>query len=183
MPLDPQARAILDLIAASDTPDLSIVEPAVIRKLTNAAVVPGQGEPVARVENRTLPGTAGEIPVRIYVPQTNGPLPVVAYFHGGGFVYCGLDTHDGTCRALANASGCSVVSVDYRLAPENKFPAAPEDAFDVTCWLATARGPGSRRRIAPRSCGHGGRPPAPPFSPGRRRLDPHLPGSGPRGGR
>ena len=136
MSLDPQARAILDLIAASDTPDLSIVEPAVIRKLTNAAVVPGQGEPVARVENRTLPGTAGEIPVRIYVPQTNGPLPVVAYFHGGGFVYCGLDTHDGTCRALAKASGCSVVSVDYRLAPENKFPAAPEDAFDVTCWLA-----------------------------------------------
>ena len=136
MPLDPQARAILDLLAASGMPDLSIVEPAVIRKLTEAAVVLDQGEPVARVENRTLPGPAGEIPVRIYVPQTNGPLPVVAYFHGGGFVYCGLDTHDGTCRALANASGCSVVSVDYRLAPENKFPAAPEDAYAVTRWLA-----------------------------------------------
>jgi acetyl esterase len=136
MPLDPQARAIIDLLASSDMPDLSIVEPEVIRKLTDAAVVPDQGEPVARVENRTLPGPAGEIPVRIYAPHTNGPLPVVAYFHGGGFVYCGLDTHDDTCRALANASGCSVVSVDYRLAPENKFPAAPEDAFAVTRWLA-----------------------------------------------
>ena len=136
MPLDPQARAVLDLLAASGMSDLSIVEPAVIRKLTEAAVVLDQGEPVARVENRSLPGPAGEIPVRIYVPQTNGPLPVVAYFHGGGFVYCGLDTHDGTCRALANASGCSVVSVDYRLAPENKFPAAPEDAYAVTRWLA-----------------------------------------------
>jgi acetyl esterase len=136
MPLDPQARAIIDLLASSDMPDLSIVEPEVIRKLTDAAVVPDQGEPVARVENRTLPGPAGEIPVRIYAPHTNGPLPVVAYFHGGGFVYCGLDTHDDTCRALANASGCSVVSVDYRLAPENKFPAAPEDAYAVTRWLA-----------------------------------------------
>jgi acetyl esterase len=136
MPLDPQARAIIDLLASSDMPDLSIVEPEVIRKLTDAAVVPDQGEPVARVENRTLPGPAGEIPVRIYAPHTNGPLPVVAYFHGGGFVYCGLDTHDDTCRALANASGCSVVSVDYRLAPENKFPAAPEDAYAVTRWVA-----------------------------------------------
>jgi acetyl esterase len=136
MPIDPQARAIVDQLAASGMSDLSIVEPAVIRQLTEAAVVPDQGEPVARVENRTLPGPAGEIPVRIYVPQTNGPLPVVAYFHGGGFVYCSLDTHDDTCRALANASGCSVVSVDYRLAPENKFPAAPEDAYAVTRWLA-----------------------------------------------
>jgi acetyl esterase len=136
MPLDPQARAVLDLLAAPDGPDLATMAPEVIRRLADAAVALDPGEPVARVENRTVPGPAGPIPVRIYAPETGRSLPVVAYFHGGGFVYCGLDTHDGTCRALANASGCAVVSVDYRLAPENRFPAAAEDAFAATRWIA-----------------------------------------------
>jgi acetyl esterase len=91
---------------------------------------------VARVENRTLPGPAGEIPVRIYAPSERRGLPALVYFHGGGFVIGGLDTHDGTCRSLANAIGCTVVSVDYRLAPEHKFPAAPEDCYAATRWVA-----------------------------------------------
>ncbi len=136
MPLDPQARAVLDQLEASNLPDLASVDPAVIRQLTDASVDLSQGEPVAGVENRTLPGPAGEVPVRIYTPEGSAPFPGVVYFHGGGFVYCGLDTHDGTCRSLANAAGCVVVSVDYRLAPENKFPAAPEDCFAATRWVS-----------------------------------------------
>lgn len=139
MPLDPQARAVLDQLEASNLPDLASVDPVVIRQLTDASVDLSQGEPVAEVENRTLPGPAGEIPVRIYTPEApegSAPFPGVVYFHGGGFVYCGLDTHDGTCRSLANAAGCVIVSVDYRLAPENKFPAAPEDCFAATRWVS-----------------------------------------------
>lgn len=93
-------------------------------------------EPVAFVEDRTIPGPAGEIPVRVYRPHSDEPLPIVVYFHGGGFVLCGLDTHDATCRALTNAVGCAVVSVDYRLAPEHRFPAAAEDAYAATAWVA-----------------------------------------------
>ena len=136
MPLDPQARAVLDQLEAANLPDLASVDPVVLRQLTDASVDLSQGEPVAGVENRTLPGPAGDIPVRIYTPEGSAPFPGVVYFHGGGFVYCGLDTHDGTCRSLANAAGCVVVSVDYRLAPENKFPAAPEDCFAATRWVS-----------------------------------------------
>ena len=98
MPLDPQARAVLDQLEASNLPDLASVDPVVIRQLTDASVDLSQGEPVAEVENRTLRGPAGEIPVRIYTPEGSAPFPGVVYFHGGGFVYCGLDTHDGTCQ-------------------------------------------------------------------------------------
>jgi len=95
-------------------------------------------EPVARVENRSVPGPDGPVPVRIYWPQTAppAPLPALVYFHGGGWVICDLDTHDPTCRAITNNVGCVVVSVDYRLAPEHKFPAAAEDAYTATLWAA-----------------------------------------------
>jgi acetyl esterase len=94
-------------------------------------------EPVAVVYDRDLPGPAGDIPVRVYRPQPIGgdPLPVVVYFHGGGWVLCDLDTHDTTCRAMANGVDAVVVSVDYRLAPEHKFPAAAEDAYAATQWV------------------------------------------------
>jgi acetyl esterase len=74
--------------------------------------------------------------VRIYTPAGASPHPVLVYFHGGGWVLCNLDTHDGTCRALANAAQCIVVSVDYRLAPEHKFPAALDDCYAATYWVA-----------------------------------------------
>ncbi len=129
---------MLDQLDALGMPDLSTLEPQVIRQLTAAAVNLAAGEPVARVENRTIPGPAGEIPVRVYTPETadGGPLPGIVYFHGGGFVYCGLDTHDGTCRSLANASGCTVISVDYRLAPEHPYPAAPRDCMAAVRFAA-----------------------------------------------
>jgi acetyl esterase len=76
--------------------------------------------------------------VRVYTPRDAGagPLPGLVFFHGGGFVLCNLDTHDGLCRGLANAAGCVVVSVDYRLAPEHRYPAAPDDCYAATQWVA-----------------------------------------------
>jgi len=137
MPLDPQTKAYLDQMAALNMPPLSALPPEVIRQgiALQYADMPA-GEPVARVENRTIPGPAGEIPVRIYTPEGEGPFPILVFFHGGGWVICTLDTHDAPCRSLANGAGCVVVSIDYRLAPEHKFPAAPEDCYAATLWVA-----------------------------------------------
>jgi acetyl esterase len=106
---------------------------ATIRALAAAAGAP---ETVARIENRAVPGPRGDIPVRVYTPQGRAPFPVLVYLHGGGWVIGSLDTHDPLCRYLANAAGCVVVSVDYRLAPEHPYPAAPEDAYAATRWVA-----------------------------------------------
>src|ERR1051325_12215532 len=96
----------------------------------------GSQEPVAEVQNRTVPGPAGPIAVRVYRPMAKETLPVLIYFHGGGFVICSLDTHDGECRRLANASGCAVISVDYRLAPENKNSSGLGGAYGATQYVA-----------------------------------------------
>lgn len=135
MALDPQAQAIIDGMAQLGTKPFSELSVEECRRQTVANLaLRGPGEPVAHVENRTIPGPAGDIPVRIYRPDADGPLGVLVFFHGGGWVICDLDTHDTTCRTLANRVGCVVVSVDYRLAPEHKFPAAPEDCYAATMW-------------------------------------------------
>ncbi len=137
MPLDPQVQVYLDQMAALNAPPLNTMTPEVIRQGTRMQLaLLGEPEPIAHVENRTIPGPAGEIPVRIYTPAGSGPFPVLVFFHGGGWVICDLDTHDGICRSLANEVSCIVVSVDYRLAPEHKFPAAPEDCYAATEWVA-----------------------------------------------
>jgi len=94
-------------------------------------------EAVANVENLRIPGPGGNIPVRIYTPRGNSPFPVLVFFHGGGWVIGDLETHDNLCRSLANSVHCVVVAVDYRLAPEHKFPAAVEDAYAATQWVAS----------------------------------------------
>ena len=137
MPLDPQAQAVLAQIPPMTDEVLRALTPPLLRQAM--ATMPGSAgpvEPLPRVESRTLPGPAGEIPVRIYAASEARGLPGLVYFHGGGFVIGGLDTHDGTCRSLAKATGCIVVSVDYRLAPEHKFPAGPEDCYAATRWVA-----------------------------------------------
>jgi acetyl esterase len=92
---------------------------------------------MASVENRDIDGPGGKVPVRIYTPKGGAALkPGIVFFHGGGFVLCNLDTHDTTCRQLAQGTDAVVVSVDYRLAPEAKFPAAPEDCYAATQWTA-----------------------------------------------
>jgi acetyl esterase len=96
----------------------------------------GPGEPVAQVEDRVIPGPGGEIPIRFYTPAGDGPWPVMVFFHGGGWVVGNLDTTDFYCRAVTNAARCIVASVNYRHAPEHRFPAAVEDACSATAWVA-----------------------------------------------
>ena len=137
MPVDPEAQALLDLISAGGL-SMSAVSVQDARNVMDMMVrfVDVTPEPVARVEDRLLPGPAGQIPVRIYTPEGGGPFPVLVYYHGGGFAVCSIETHDELCRALTNAAGCIVVSVEYRLAPEHKFPAAVEDCYAATKWVA-----------------------------------------------
>ncbi|SPS01866.1 alpha/beta hydrolase [Cupriavidus taiwanensis] len=142
MPLDPQARAMLDAMAAMPSPDFSTLLAADYRAAL--AAMPGfaPGDAVAAQQDLTLDGPAGPLQARLYRPhapgegQDNMALPLVIYFHGGGFVLCGLDSHDNVCRSLAHRSGALVLSVDYRLAPEARFPAAADDAVAAVRWAA-----------------------------------------------
>jgi acetyl esterase/lipase len=135
MPLDPQAKTLLDQMAASGTPPLTAQSVAEARQGVLAfAQLGGDPEPVGNVEDREIPGPNGTIPLRIYTPAGNGPFPVLVFYHGGGWVICNLETHDPVCRSLANAARCVVVSVDYRLAPEHRFPAAADDCYAATQW-------------------------------------------------
>ena len=91
---------------------------------------------VGAVTERVIAGPGGDLRLRVYRPQGHGPFPLLAFFHGSGFVLCSLDTHDGMCRNLCAGAGCVVVSVDYRLAPEHKYPAGLEDCLFATRWIA-----------------------------------------------
>jgi acetyl esterase len=136
MALHPQCKAFLDMLAAAGGPGLNELPLDEARKVPYQMIeLGGPEEPVAHVDTRVLPGPV-QIPVRVYRPSLATDLPALVFFHGGGFVICNLDTHDRACRMLANASGCVVVSVDYRLAPEHKFPAAAEDAYSATRYVA-----------------------------------------------
>jgi acetyl esterase len=135
MPLDPQVKALLDQMAS--LPRLEELSVADARKQVERRIAVNLPTlPVAAVLNRIIPGPGGDLPVRIYTPDGNGRFPLMVFFHGSGFVLCNLDTHDGVCRNLCAAAGCVVVSVDYRLAPEHKFPAGPEDCYAATRWAA-----------------------------------------------
>jgi acetyl esterase len=135
MPLDPQARALLDQMQAMGTPPLHAQSVPDARLLMDSLrMLTGPGEAVAHVEDRTVAGAAGEIPARLYRPDGATPLPLLVYFHGGGWVLGGLESHDVTLRSLANASGCAVLAIDYRLAPEHKFPAAVDDCYAAASW-------------------------------------------------
>ncbi len=96
--------------------------------------------PLAGVEDRTIEGPGGPLALRVYTPQGEGPFPLIVFFHGGGWVVGDLDTQDMIARALAHAAGAVLVSVDYRLAPENPFPAAPDDAWCALNWAADNAG-------------------------------------------
>src|SRR5689334_14039223 len=138
MPLDPQAKAFLDQMASMGGPPLHTlpVSDARALMLQLAGMSGTSTASLAKVENRAIPGNAGPIPVRIYTPNDAGPLPLLVYFHGGGWVIGNLDTHDSVCRELAHGAGCIVVSVDYRLAPEHRFPAAADDCYTAVRWTA-----------------------------------------------
>jgi acetyl esterase len=137
--LDLNVRQLLQLIASLGDPPLESLPPAEARRFTRdrGRMAAGEAEQVQSVENLRIPGPAGEIPVRVYTPDAPAPRPAMVYFHGGGWVIGDLDTHDVVCRAIARRAGAVVVSEDYRLAPEHKFPAAVDDCYAATEWVAS----------------------------------------------
>lgn len=139
MAVSPELTDMLAFMNSIEMPSLDTITPEEYR--IQFAFPPAETvHPVGKVENTTIPGPAAEIPLRIYTPRAEGPFPVMAYFHGGGFVLCDLDSHDDQCRKMCDAMNTVVVSVDYRLAPEAKFPAAPDDCFAATQWCADNMG-------------------------------------------
>jgi len=141
MPLDPQAQSLVDAVAAVGAPPISALSAhegaaAARAGMHVVATNMGPGPELAKVENLAIPGPVGEIPARVYVPDGTGPLPATLFFHGGGWVAGDLDTHDAVCRHLAKESDCVVLAVDYRLAPEHTYPAAIDDAYAATAWVA-----------------------------------------------
>jgi acetyl esterase len=135
--LDPQVRAFLDRLEALGAPALDEVPVEESRRMGDATAADlfGPFEAVP-FHDRVVPGPAGPIPVRVYTPDGLADAPLLVYFHGGGWVVGSVETAHGVCSTLARLGGCVVVSVDYRLAPEHRFPAALEDAWAVTAWAA-----------------------------------------------
>jgi len=135
MPLDPQAAVVIEMIDAAGLGELTPeTDPQAIRNLMDAMALPGSVA-VADVEDRVIPGPAKEIRVRCYRPAGSSAKPVIVYYHGGGWVLGSLETHDGICRVLADGADAVVVSVEYRMAPEHRFPAAVDDAYAALCWV------------------------------------------------
>ena len=153
MPLDPTIAAIIQQVAELETKLWEM-------PIADARVLADQGmlqlrerfgvEEVASVADRDMPGASGPVRARVYQPEGYGPHGVLVYFHGGGYAFCGLDTHDQMCRMFCNRGRCVVVSVDYRLAPEHPFPAGVDDAWAVTQWIQdnAAEVNGDRQRVA-----------------------------------
>ena len=141
MPLDPVVSALFQRLPDLLTYEVWTKTPEDVRdayrRLCSASDI--KDAPIGKVEGFEAPGPAGKLALRAYTPVAPGraPLPAIVYFHGGGFVMGDLDTHDALCRTLASESGCRVLSVNYRLAPECPFPAAVEDGFAAIKWVET----------------------------------------------
>jgi acetyl esterase len=135
MPVDPQIQALLDKGTGVPATHTLPVDVARTQYEARVALMACPAE-IAEVRERTIDGPGGRLRIRIYTPHGTGPFPLLVFFHGSGFVLCSLDTHDGMCRNLCAGAGCVVASVDYRLAPEHKFPAGIDDCLDATRWAA-----------------------------------------------
>ena len=151
MPLDPQTAAFLKQAADAGAPpigSLSVVETR--EMLKTLFIPPGPPEPVKKVEDRVIEANGTRLAIRIYTPEASRALPILIFYHGGGWVIGNIETHDAPCRALTNGAGCIVISVDYRLAPEHKFPTPAEDCYAAAVWIAghAAEIGGDARRIA-----------------------------------
>lgn len=140
----PDVRRFLELYNSLDTPEFTEVSAEEARRMFDEMRVGGEpAVDLESVEDRTIDGPDGEVPIRIYEPRTDdergdGDRPLLVYFHGGGWVIGSIETHDNTCRKLAATTGYPVVSVDYRLAPEHPFPAGLEDCYAALEWAAEA---------------------------------------------
>ncbi len=140
MTIHPDAAKVVELIIASGRPPYPTIGHVAAREIfvASRAILQPDPSPVGEVRDLAATGPAGEIPLRLYRGQgtdVSKPQPTLVYYHGGGWVLGDLDSHDGVCRDIANAAECTVISVDYRLAPEAKFPAAAEDAIAAAQWI------------------------------------------------
>jgi len=140
MPLAPEYEAMFAQLAAEPAPKLSELTPAEGREMYRLMRPVNEEVPVGSVEDRVIATADADIPVRIYRPAGGGPHGIAMNFHGGGWVIGDLDTADAVCRRMSSDADCIVVSVDYRLAPEHVYPAAADDAFAATCWVAEHAG-------------------------------------------
>lgn len=134
--LDPVIEGILCYMASLDLQPLNELAPEQARAGMKAMVPEVEPTALHSVESRDIPVSTGVVPVRVYRPADESNLPVLVFYHGGGWVVCDLDTHDEVCRQMSKRAHCVVVSVDYRLAPEHVFPAAVDDAYQALCWVA-----------------------------------------------
>jgi acetyl esterase len=173
---DVQVKTLLDKMTAA-----GMAQPANLKEARAAyshfyPTLSGAPENVFRMEDRHVPSRGGIIPIRIYAPSAEASLPIVVFFHGGGFVAGDLKTDDAPLRSVANRCACIVVSVAYRLAPEHKYPAAPDDAYDATKWVAEHAGElgADPNRIAVAGEGAGGNLAAGVTLRARERGGPHL---------
>jgi acetyl esterase len=157
VPLDPQAKALLDMIALAGRIPYSEITPSQSRaqfvELCRRTKSPREWPVTA--SDQAIPGPAGPLPTRLFSPREAlpGPLPVVAFFHGGGWCIGDIETHDSACRQLAHEAGAAVISIDYRLAPEHRFPAAVDDCFAALRFLAAS---GASLGLDPRRIAVGG---------------------------
>lgn len=135
MSLDPQIAALLQQLTAQPAPDFASLDAVTMRQATSMPPLCAP-TPLAEVRELSVAGAAGPLAARLYRPQAQAGLPLLVFFHGGGFVLCDLDSHDELCRRLALLSGAAVVSVEYRRAPEVRYPAAALDAFHALRDLA-----------------------------------------------
>jgi len=136
--LDLQADALLKQAAEQGAPDIADLPPEQCREFFKDFIVSVDAKPAdIQIDNQTIPGPASNLDIRIYTPnQGSNKKPVLIYYHGGGWVIGGLDAYEGVCSSLATKSGCIVVAVDYRLAPEHVFPAAVDDCYATLEWVA-----------------------------------------------
>ena len=154
MPLDPQAQRVIEAVAQLNLKPVESSTPEEAREsLRIRTEALGPFDSVAAVADHRVPVKGGAITARVYSPGGPGPHPALVYYHGGGWVIGDLYTHDGLCRSLTNAARCVVVSVDYRLAPEFKYPVAVEDSYAALAWTAANAG---RLGIDPRRVAVGG---------------------------
>ncbi len=141
MPINPQVQALLDEFDKQGLPPFDQMSVPLARVVTlGFRDLQGEPQDVAEVRDILVPGPAGSLPVRLYHPSPGSRLPLVVYFHGGGWVIGDIEVVDKPCRTLANAAGCIVASVNYRLSPETKFPGPVEDCYAATRWLADNAG-------------------------------------------
>ncbi|MFC7175638.1 alpha/beta hydrolase [Halosegnis marinus] len=129
-------QTLLARVEAADVLPLAQYDADTARAVSAQMRSDAEGPDLGGVEDRTIPGPAGEVPVRVYRPEGEGPFPTVVFYHGGGWVIGDLDGYDLLCRHIAAESGCVVVSVHYRRAPEHPYPAAAEDAYAALEWVA-----------------------------------------------